>query len=108
MSFISLSYLLSLSPDVIYKQRVENDANFLLLPSIIFILVVLSIIFFVWFIYNNRKKTRQLQILLLNNEKQKKIIDKIFHTLPVGILITDFGGNILNINREFCNLFGLD
>ncbi|MFN3306996.1 MAG: PAS domain S-box protein, partial [Candidatus Kapaibacteriota bacterium] len=49
-----------------------------------------------------------MQILLLNNEKQKKIIDKIFHTLPVGILITDFGGNILNINREFCNLFGLD
>ncbi len=39
---------------------------------------------------------------------QKKIIDTIFHTLPVGILITDLEGNIIKINRELCNLFELD
>ncbi len=82
--------------------------DFWIVFSIVFILSLISIISLIFYVRTTQKKNLEFRDLYLKNERQKKTLDRLFRTSPVGILITDINGEIFSYNKEFLKLFRLD
>jgi PAS domain S-box-containing protein len=74
---------------------------------IVFILLVITTISLFLYLRTLQKKNSELKKLFAENEQQRKTLDGIFQSAPIGIVITNIDGLILSYNDEFLKLFSL-
>lgn len=94
--------------DTISKLLQVRSEDIFLVLLIVIILLVISTLSLLLYLVTTRKKNIQLQLLFEEKEKQRHILDSLFQTAPVGIVVTDSLGIIASYNEEFIRLFKLD
>lgn len=87
---------------------INYPIDFLFISLIILILLIITTVSLLLYIITIKRKNKQLKDLFGEVEFKGKMLESIYQTVPIGIVVTDNQGRIISYNDEFLKIFKIN